>query len=86
MLWSHTQSWAKKNGYSSFREKVDGQDNQYDYYWGKEDDPSVSGLATSVSKLATEIYNHLTNDQYIEYQKEYKESLSTQDIKHDSGF
>ena len=82
MLWSHTKSWAKENGYSSFREKVDGQDNQYDYYWSKDDDPVVSGLATSVSKLAIQIYNHLTNDQYLQYQKEYKESLSKQDIDH----
>lgn len=82
MLWSHIKSWAKDNGYSSFREKINGQDNQYDYYWGKEDDPAVTGLATSVSKLATQIYNHMTYNQHIEYQLTYKQSLSQQDIDH----
>ena len=71
MLWYHIKSWAKDNGYSSFREKVDTQNNQYDYYWEKVDYPNVSGLATSVSKLATQIYNHMTNDQFIEHQNNY---------------
>lgn len=82
MQWSLIKSWAKQQGYTSFREKTTNQDNQYDYYWGKEDDPSVSGLATSVSKLATQIYNHITDGQHANYQKEYKEILSTQDIDH----
>ena len=82
MLWSHIKSWAKEHGYSSFREKVDGQENQYDYYWAKENDVSVTGLATSVSKLATQIYNDLTNNQYVEYQTEYKNKLAHTDIDH----
>ena len=73
MQWSLVKSWAKQHGYTSFREKTKDQDNQYDYYWGKEEDPSVTGLAISVSKLATQIYNHMTNDQHHEYQLNYKE-------------
>ena len=73
MLWTEVKSWAKKNGYTSFREKIDGSSNRYDYYWAKEDDPAVTGLSSSVSKLATDIYNHITNNQYIDYQQKFLE-------------
>lgn len=84
MQWSLVKSWAKDNGYTSFREKSDRVDDKskYDYYWGKVDDPSVSGLATSVSKLAAQIYNHISNNEHIEYQEEYKTKASEQDINH----
>lgn len=82
MQWSLIKTWAKQQGYTTFREKTTDQKNQYDYYWGKEDDPTVSGLATSVSKLATQIYNHITNDQYFNYQQKYKEIVLKQDIDH----
>lgn len=84
MLWSHIKSWAKDNGYTSFREKTTDPNNpnEYDYYWGKTDDPAVTGMTTSVSKLATTIYNHITNDAHVAYQKEYKEKQSQADIDH----
>lgn len=85
MQWSLIKSWAKEHGYTSFREKTKDTENQYDYYWGQADDPSVTGLATSVSKLATQIYNHMTINQHIEYQNKYKQFLSKQDIDH-NGF
>jgi hypothetical protein len=82
MKWSFIKSWAKDNGYTSFREKTDNKNNpnEYDYYWCKEDNPTVTGLATSVSKLTTQIYNHMTSNQHLEYQIQYKESLSKTDI------
>lgn len=83
MQWSLVKSWAKQHGYTSFREKTIEGSNQYDYYWAKEDDPAVTGLATSVSKLALAIYNHITDNQHILYQTRYKEQLSQQDIDHD---
>lgn len=84
MQWSLIKSWAKDHGYTTFREKTDRLDNhnEYDYYWGKEDDPSATGIAISVSKLATEIYNHMTNYEFVEYQKEYQEHLKSIDIKY----
>ena len=84
MLWSHVKSWAKENGYTSFREKTDRIDNpnQYDYYWGKDDDPCVTGMAISVSKLATQIYNHMTDNIHLEYQETYQLEQSKQDIDH----
>lgn len=84
MQWSLIKSWAKDNGYTTFREKTDRVDNpnQYDYYWGKIDDPCATGCAISVSKLATDIYNHITNNQYIEHQMKFKAGLDKQDINH----
>lgn len=84
MQWSTVKSWAKEKGYTSFREKSTREDNpnDYDYYWGKDDDPSVTGVANSVSKLSLDIYNHITNYEFVEYQKEYQEYLKTRDINY----
>jgi len=70
-LWTEVRSWAKKNGYTSFREKISGSDNRYDYYWAKENDPTATGLSSSVSKLAADIYNHITDNKYLDYQAAY---------------
>ena len=88
MKWSLIKSWAKDHGYTSFREKTTDPNNPnaYDYYWGKIDDPSVTGVAISVSKLATDIYNHITDNRFFEHQQRYQEQLSQQDITHDAGF
>ena len=72
MLWTTVRSWAKQHGYSSFREKIEGTENRYDYYWSKENDPSVTGLSSSVSKLATDIYNHITDNKFVDYQAAYE--------------
>jgi hypothetical protein len=74
VLWKEIKTWAKNHGYESFREKVEGSDNQYEYYWAKIDDPSVTGLSLSAGKLATDIYNHMTDNKWLEYQKEYQEN------------
>ena len=82
MKWSLIKSWAKDHGYTSFREKTDSIDNpnQYDYYWGKTDDPAVTGYAISVSKLATDIYNHMTDDRFVEHQERYRQQKANEDI------
>lgn len=72
MLWKEIKSWAKSKGYETIKDKDDGQ-----YYWAKldSDDPSASGVAKSVSKLATAIYNHMTDNIWVDHQKQYKENL-----------
>jgi len=82
MQWSLVKSWAKEKGYTSFREKTKDPNNpnQYDYYWGKDDDPSVTGGAISVSKLATDIFNHLTNYEHVEYQQQYQREKTEKEI------
>lgn len=83
MNWTLIKNWAKDQGYEAFREKTKTPENpnQYDYYWGKIDDPSVSGVSFSVGKLATDIYNHMTNYVYVEYQESVR--LETKDIEYD---
>lgn len=63
-----------------------GTDNQYDYTWIKIDDVSMSGTATSVSKLACAVFNHLSEDKYLEYQTEYQNQMEKTDIEHETGF
>jgi|694.fasta_scaffold64657_3 hypothetical protein len=72
MLWTEVKNWAKTNGYTSFREKIEDTENRYDYYWAKIDDPSATGLSNSVSKLARDIYNHITYNKFIDYQAAYE--------------
>lgn len=72
MLWKEIKSWAKSKGYETVKDKDDDQ-----YYWAKldSDDANASGVAKSVSKLATAIFNHLTNNEFVDHQKLYKENL-----------
>jgi len=90
MLWKEVKSWCKENGYKTDRSKIkkeeDEESNSYLYTWIKIDDPEINGTATSVSKLATIIYNRLTNNKWVEYQKEYKEKLAKTDIDHGQEF
>ena len=85
MLWKEVKTWAKNHGYESFREKTSESDNSYDYYWAKIDDPSVTGLSKSAGKLATDIFNHITDNKWIEYQKEYLEN-QTEDTIHNQEY
>jgi hypothetical protein len=69
MLWSEVKRWAKEKGYEIIKDKEDGQ-----YYWAKLDDgPDASGVAKSVSKVATAIFNHITEDKWVEHQTKFKE-------------
>jgi hypothetical protein len=72
MVWKEIKTWAKDKGYTTVKDKDDNQ-----YYWAKLDsnDPSASGVNKSVSKLATAIFNHLTNNEFVDHQTQYKENL-----------
>jgi len=69
MLWTEIRRWSKEKGYTTVKDKDDNQ-----YYWAKLD-TDASGVAKSVSKLATAIFNDITNNQWVDHQKEYKENL-----------
>lgn len=71
MLWKEIKTWAKNKGYETIKDKDDNQ-----YYWAKldTDDPNASGVARSVSKLATAIFNHITNNEWLDYQQTYQEN------------
>lgn len=62
--------WAKQWGYSIIKEKDDSI-NGASYYWCKDDDASVTGISLSVSKVAKDIYNHMTENKWIDHQKQY---------------
>lgn len=72
MLWKEIKTWAKSKGYETIKDKDDNK-----YYWAKlaSSDTNASGVATSVSKLATAIFNHLTNNEWIDHQTKYKDNL-----------
>ena len=69
MLWSEVKKWAKGLGYDTIKDKTDNQ-----YYWAllDGDNTVASGVASSVSKLAKAIFNHHTNDKWIDHQTEYQ--------------
>lgn len=75
MLISEIKRWAKEKGYIVNKDKEDGL-----YYWAKLDAvPEISGVAKSVSKVATAIFNHISEDKWVEHQIKFKEE--EEDIK-----
>jgi hypothetical protein len=84
MLWKEIKKWAKDKGYKADRKKIENEENSYSYVWFKISDENISGTTTSVSKVATAIFNDLTNNKHIEYQKEYKEKEANKDIQHET--
>jgi hypothetical protein len=69
MKWTEIKKWAERWGYETLKEK-----NTENYLWTKKDDPSVTGISIGVGQLATDIYNHMTNNEWVEYQKSYKKN------------
>lgn len=76
MLWSEVKKWAKDRGFDIVKEKDDSI-NGHSYYWMKSDDHAVSGVSLSVSKLARDIYNTITDNRWVEHQKEFQETKET---------
>jgi hypothetical protein len=70
MTFKEIKSWAKKYGYEILKEK-----NTENYLWTKIDDPSVTGIAIGLGNASTEIYNHMTDYAWVEYQNEQKNVL-----------
>jgi hypothetical protein len=87
MLWTQIRSWAKSHGYEVLKDKGDEtKDEKVQYYWSKSDDPKASGVSPSVSKLARDIYNNITDNIWVDYQKEFQKNkeevkFSTSDYK-----
>lgn len=69
MLWKEVKTWATSLGYKVDRSKVKDQENSYNYVWQYE---SISGVEKSTFDLAKSIYNHSTQNLYIDYQADYK--------------
>ena len=94
MKWSLIKSWAKDKGYKVSREKSGIEGNPYNYKWIQSSIDIVGipvnglgeGTTNSLSKLAKDIYNHMTDNKFVEHQKQYQEQLSQQDISHETEF
>lgn len=71
MTISEIKKWAKQHGYEVLKEKDDSI-NGHSYYWSNINNPQASGVSLSVSKLARDIYNSITNNQWIDHQTQYQ--------------
>jgi len=72
MTISEIKKWAKAKGYEVIKDKEDGL-----YYWAKLDSgPEASGVSKSVSKVATAIFNHMTDNKWLDHQTKFKEDRS----------
>jgi hypothetical protein len=61
------KQWAKEKGYDVLKEK-----GTEVCIWTLKDDPAVTGMADTLIDTATQIYNHITDNKWLEYQEEYK--------------
>ena len=85
MKWTVIKSWAKEQGYKITREKSGDEDNPYIYTWSKMDDEKVHGVTNSLSKVATVIYNHMTNNAHLAYQQKYAALKAKEEITYNAS-
>lgn len=83
MIFAEIRKWAKEQGFSVKKEKDDSI-NGASYYWFNIENPNISGISISVSKLAKDLFNNITNNFYIEYQITYQENLQNKHINRDT--
>lgn len=69
MTFTELKRWAKQYGYEVLKEK-----GTQVCVWTKIDDPAATGIADTLGETATQIYNHITNNAWVEYQQEYKKN------------
>jgi hypothetical protein len=65
MTWTEIKRWAKDKGYNA-EKRGDC------YFWSRLEDQSICGNAASVSKVATAIFNNMTENRFIAHQQGYK--------------
>ena len=87
MNWTNIKRWAKDKGYTCVREKTtdESNPNEYDYYWAANNDIDATGVSISVSKLATDIYNHITDNKHLEHQRTDKREMENDQIQSNYG-
>lgn len=74
MQFQEIKRWAKEKNYSVNKVK-DESVNGASYYWSSNNDASISGVSLSVSKLAKDIFNSITNNKWVEHQQSYLTNL-----------
>ena len=73
MTITEIKRWAKEKGYTIVKQKSYQEDKSI-YYWSSDSNPNVSGIAPSVSKVAVAVFNHLTDNKWVQYQEDYKQN------------
>jgi hypothetical protein len=76
MIWTEIRKWAKDMGFDTKKEKDDSI-NGASYYWTKSNDNQIHGKSLSVSKLARDIYNTITDNRWVEHQTKFQEQKET---------
>lgn len=77
MSWSEIKKWAKSQGFDAIKQKDDSI-NGASYYWSKSDDENIKGVSQSVSKLARDIFNVITEYKWLKHQEEFKDKIQNQ--------
>jgi hypothetical protein len=79
------KNWCQKFGYSF--EKIKGKDTEPSIYrWTKPGtDPLVTDSHTNLREAYLQMYNHMTDYKWVQYQKEYKERIDKGEIDYDNG-
>ena len=83
MNWTNIKRWAKDKGYKVDREKSGDEANPYNYEWYLVDNPERKGTINSLSKLAMNIYNDITNNKHLENQKRYAQEQLHKELEYD---
>ena len=83
MNWTNIKRWAKDKGYKVDREKSGDEANPYNYEWYLVDNPERKGTINSLSKLAMNIYNDITNNKHLEHQKRYAQEQLHKELEYD---
>ena len=83
MNWTNIKRWAKDKGYKVDREKSGDEANPYNYEWYLVDNPERKGTINSLSKLAMDIYNDITDNKHLEHQKRYAQKQLHKELEYD---
>ena len=83
MNWTNIKRWAKDKGYKVDREKSGDEANPYNYQWKLLEDPERNGTTNSLSKIAMNIYNDITDNKHVEHQKRYAQQQLQKEIDYE---
>ena len=83
MNWTNIKRWAKDKGYKDDREKSGDEANPYNYEWKFLVDPARHGTTNSLSKIAMNIYNDITDNKHVEHQKRYAQEQLQKEIDYE---
>ena len=83
MNWTNIKRWAKDKGYKVDREKSGDENNPYKYQWKLLENPERNGTTNSLSKIAMNIYNDITDNKHVEHQKRYAQEQLQKEIDYE---